>query len=420
MVILVVILLFVNLPCSLDKYICILAEQVSEPITRQHNTISQESYYDDVTDDVYMDTWNMYGENGYYYYNDMNNKMPFEEIDIYLKDNETKDFLNSFQNSLQREVISKQLRYCPFISLCNFSFGLVNQDQIFPCCSPCSCNISNCLIYQTCCPDILNSTMFNLDSTRDPKDDMGSNYNNGRRDDLLSCTLLHAKRRPLVIYSSAYMHATCPSSANSSLVNMCTRQYTKDTVASLEDMIPVMVSGQVISYRNKYCAFCNGVSSDEISFWDINLSCLNISIKEITKLVPTEKLLINFVLSADTCDLSFEPRDPDQSQSCPSAISRCNESGLLKKYDPELELGCSLYTSVIYAYSQVFKNVFCLMCNGYEPRVPLKVCDQVPGAGESFSFSGLIKRRAPSNEAKQTNNKVTCNESAILDTTTVS
>ena len=216
------------------------------------------------------------------------------------------------------------------------------------------------------------------------------------------------------------MHATCPSSANISLVNMCTRQYTKDT-ESVEDMLPVTVSGEVNAYRNKYCAFCNGISSDEISFWDINLRCNNINKTETSKLKQNEKLLINFIMSNDTCDLSFKPRDPDQIQSCPSTISRCNETGLLKKHDPELELGCSLYTSVIYAYSQVFKNVFCLMCNGYEPSVPMKICYPRFAGGGSFPFSSLIKGIRASNEEKQMHYTGTCNESeAIFDTTTVS
>jgi hypothetical protein len=99
----------------------------------------------------------------------------------------------------------------------------------------------------------------------------------------------------------------------------------------------------------------------------------------------------------------------------------CNETGLWTHYEAELELSCSLYTSNIKAHSMVFKNVFCLLCNGFEVKLPTKICgDKTPGFGSSFSFTGLIKRVSQTGQSKEGHVTSTCKESSILDTTTVS
>ena len=75
-------------------------------------------------------------------------------VEELLNRNDTKAFLNGIKNEVQREVITEQLRQCPYSELCTFSFNLSLPAGNVSACANCSCSNEYSSIF-TMCPDIL-------------------------------------------------------------------------------------------------------------------------------------------------------------------------------------------------------------------------------------------------------------------------
>ena len=154
-------------------------------------------------------------------------------------------------------------------------------------------------------------------------------------------------------------------------------------VTAIDSINPVTDVATGITYKNKFCAQCNGVS--DISYlvnWDFKLGCDTAPTLPISNIVSQMKEF--------NCSIVFKPHVNLQVHYCPFSsytITRCNETGLWPKYDPLIEAACQAFVD---PFNSTYQNYFCYICNVH---IPLNVdelwCSESFRAGhasEDFAF----------------------------------
>ena len=304
------------------------------------------------------------------------------------------DRISNFTNDVQRDIVSNQLRYCPYTDLCTVSSLLMYNYTYYPtkdpCCQRCSCDRKTCFIYQTCCPDIMQYPIREMlhDNNKQLVDIMGTVAVDGQAK--RSCLNLGINSKYMIVGIGS-----CPD-PTSGYSFKCTREYTSD-IDILIDIVPCYGKASLDIYRNRFCAYCNGLSDKDIVFFEPELECtMTPSIEEISDV----RQLLNLVLvggasSWQSCNLKFKHALDLPVESCISTQNRCNMTGHWANYSLEIEMACRSYSSLITYEDTLFENIFCLICNGYSVGTVAPLChifgDSQPFSGGIFSFSGLLK-----------------------------
>ena len=125
---------------------------------------------------------------------------------------------------------------------------------------------------------------------------------------------------------------------------------------SLETLVPV--SDQYQTYKNIYCAYCNGATKP-LENWKLNIFCTDI-------VSFTEENMLA-VIKENRCNIFYARTQHVVVQTCrlPSfSISRCNETGLWPQFDSNIERACRSFTD---PFNSTYKNYFCYVCNTNEP-----------------------------------------------------
>ena len=125
---------------------------------------------------------------------------------------------------------------------------------------------------------------------------------------------------------------------------------------TIDGIVPVSDPWSSSHYRNKYCAFCNGVDkSATLIKWK-----LQIYIQQYLAF-PNDNLLA--ALREQNGNIIFIPPSYLVTEKCfwpPYYISACNITGLWPVYDEKIELACHAF---IDPFNQTFQNYFCYLCN---------------------------------------------------------
>ena len=133
---------------------------------------------------------------------------------------------------------------------------------------------------------------------------------------------------------------------------------------SVDSIVPVTELSSMVHYRNKYCAYCNGIGEDEkLINWKVKV----LSFKYIS--LPDNKLLAK--VRQVHGNIIFEiPGQYIHAHKCnvPSyEITTCNSTGLWLQYDSGIDIACQ---SFIDPFNFTFKNYFCYLCNSAETLTP--------------------------------------------------
>lgn len=293
--------------------------------------------------------------------------------------------LSGIMNSLQRDIVSIQRRYCPFIPLCNVSKLAEISDPILfkSCCTTCSCDLENCHKTRTCCPDILDPWYFNAGEHRDNDSSSNPKTKANIPHDCISLYL----REPAENYVFAV--AECPVNSEHD-GEKCSREYNAST--PMQDRIPVYSRITYRVFRNRFCAYCNGYMEDEINYLQASLKCQGFqNINEI--LISGE--IVEYVYAHQNCNIVFSTPDeaPDFLEYCSYAINKCNSTGQWNTGSKEIETACKSYRSLVTYMGSKYQNIFCLVCNGldasnFDVECPFFRDNDV---NIPFSFSGLLK-----------------------------
>ena len=303
------------------------------------------------------------------------------------------DRISNLTNDVQRDIVSNQLRYCPYTDLCTISsllsFDYTHYANKGPCCQRCSCDRKTCFIYQTCCPDIMQYPAREMlhDNNKQLMEIMGKIAEDGQAK--RSCLSLGFKSKCMILGI-----VSCPD-PTSGYSFQCIREYTSN-IDLLIDIVPCYGKARVDFYRNRFCAYCNGLSDEDIVFFEPVLACNeNPSIEEISDVRQILSLvLVGGASSRQPCDMLFRKSTNITASYCTPTHNRCNMTGLWTTYSLEIEMACLSYSSKIMYMNTLFENMYCVICNGYSVETVEPLCDEwsmSDSSGDPSPFTGLLK-----------------------------
>ncbi|XP_028412604.1 uncharacterized protein LOC114535506 [Dendronephthya gigantea] len=193
----------------------------------------------------------------------------------------------------------------------------------------------------------------------------------------------------------------CPADVSFNSLRPKCENATSDLSYPVEDFLPV-VGTNSITYRNKYCALCNGVKN--FMMWDLGV---------FTYVIPPEEfdfdLTIKFIVKNGGRIERVSPRPEQPRRFClgRNYIDDCASS----IRDQRLYRGCvdgpvELVTDAESPYTY-FKNHACALCNGYRKATEWKtaqVCNPLLPEGFSVVYSSkdekattnIVKKYCPS------------------------
>ena len=223
-----------------------------------------------------------------------------------------------------KHIIEIHQRACPDIPLCH-SNATFDIQASYCCQTDCSCNVPTCMAERNCCPDVIITTYGGFPTSAEP---------------LEHCIPMMIDGRSNGDYGY-YGVDSCPLGADDYLVSRCTREYTRDAIEHLSDLIPCFDGINQTLYRNKFCAICNGLFEKDLSYVDTSVNCISLW----TNFTGTETLL-DMILQENVCEINFYQCIPENcGVRCVRAVSTCNQVGNWSEYDPDIESACHGYTN---------------------------------------------------------------------------
>ena len=201
-----------------------------------------------------------------------------------------------------------------------------------------------------------------------------------------------------------------PENSDITSRNLC------ETPASvLEAIIPVTEPASGVHYKNKFCAYCNGVENTlSLIEWKFQIS------SGVSLSFPIANFLA--FLRKTKGNIFYKPPEYLSVQQCepsPSyTIETCNETGLWSTFDNGLETACR---SFLDPFNYTYKNYFCFLCNSPETIETGLLCaanSTVPSRTIAPLYSSIVN---PHNiEHEQSNDRLHCGNDQFKDEITVS
>lgn len=158
------------------------------------------------------------------------------------------------------------------------------------------------------------------------------------------------------------------------------------------------------TYRNRFCAVCNGDAADSV-VWDTRIVCDDLldmvngsaaaaeAVADTLRRGDNGRWTVEFRGRSYDCRPTVVPPTPIQARPCqPDVVSAC----LPGWPDGDVRSNCGAYTTVVYNVSQPYKNAHCAICN----NVPVQnlTCDAAEvhyrfpwPAYEARSFTALFR-----------------------------
>lgn len=153
-----------------------------------------------------------------------------------------------------------------------------------------------------------------------------------------------------------YAVSSCPVGTNDQLSLECSRNRSR---VNLLFNPPVSSNDSYVAYKNKYCASCNNAS--ELVDWNVRFRC---SSDPDFNYLSTYQEIIDLAI-AESCDILYLSPVTylDNCQDNENVISTCNVSGTWMKYDEQIDKACQSSYAYCIGVFDIFKNIFCSMCN---------------------------------------------------------
>ena len=224
---------------------------------------------------------------------------------------------------------------------------IVPQYRYFGLCPDCLCDYG-CVRRGDCCPDVF---------FRFPKQQC------------VNRTIIQG--RPVFLHDmydkqfSELMVTTCPDGSEQRIREKCEGKF--DTYGRLQNFPVTSKDHFALTYFNKYCAQCHGVK--EILTWNLDIDCFEFAdfnflsnLDKIIKLAYDRQCILQAYISERDLPIKVNPEVCYESisQENKRLYTKCNETGLWRKFDPSFQYACESRYHMEY---RVFKNIFCYMCN---------------------------------------------------------
>ena len=164
---------------------------------------------------------------------------------------------------------------------------------------------------------------------------------------------------------SELMVTTCPKGSDETLRQKCERN---ETISQLQNFPVTALSHFALTFFNKYCAECHGIT--DVHKWSLDINCDVLAdfnylsdFEEVISLANRQKCIFQTYLPnkniadspPENCEYSNIGEDENG-----TLFTKCNETGLWEHFDPTIQYACE---SSFRGRYRVFKNVFCYICN---------------------------------------------------------
>ena len=270
--------------------------------------------------------------------------------------------------------------FCPYNQFCqsNATSKLQTETET-ACCRSCSCD-EDCWERGTCCPDfqtpetIKRPTEFCMDTIVKRAENDNTKFS-GASDRI----------------KGYYVITNCPDKeVNITLIAKCTSSLQN----RFEDFVWVSDAMTNKIYKNRFCAECNGIH--RYKEWQLGTDCPEILEGDFSY---REKKFIS-----RSCRLLVTPPgklDVAPSQCLMSDISECNKTGDWRIFDKGMKEACDAldlpFLRDAVAGVEVYKNVFCYLCNSDPGENLENVCrpleDSTKEINGPVSFLALFNYR---------------------------
>ena len=262
---------------------------------------------------------------------------------------------------------------CPYTDFCHTKASKVftyPTHDYEPCCNQCSCN-DNCLETNSCCPDKTivsdNPTLLVCKSTMVKK-------RGGYKDNRFYNGLVGGIKSYLIT-------DRCPAGEQD--IDIQHRCLGMKRI-TLDDYLWVSDSATGKIFNNHHCAQCHGIENWKT--WNIRTQCHIDIDSRFENLTAT--------LLSDECNIINEipgehAAEADKYKCYTPAISVCNQTGLWKRYDGDVDEACKKNTVPFFQIDGlnvvIYKNLFCYVCNAGDASSADMVC---PSMNTDARFTG--------------------------------
>ena len=250
--------------------------------------------------------------------------LTFQIVEL-LHKTKTKEYLDTISDEAKKSVIREQLKYCPYSELCTFSLNLILPKDNISSCSACSCRSDNSSKHSLC-PDVLDFDSFGV-----------------VQDDPSDCVPMYLKLPkgyPYVSVKTIEAVYKCPVTDDGKDVGsyLCPTERSARAFATL---LPATDNETKTTYINVACALCNGVSKENLVFWEPALICD----ERVQHDYKSEEQLIDFALSNPSCNIEYihYELEKEATKRCNRVIRKCNVTGNWETHDPFISSACLFY-----------------------------------------------------------------------------
>ena len=296
------------------------------------------------------------------------------------------------QNMNMSQVMEQYISVCGHDRLCNkdeipYRLRSNQSYQSLILCPDCSCG-PQCLQNGNCCPDLF----FSFPT--------------------LNCAFVNIPGYGPASPKEYLLVNDCPIGTLDTLREKCTERNMSAAEVLPYSPVTSNVNGYRITFKNKFCAACNGYTSYEQ--WILDMACEEFA--DFNYISTYEEILK--MATEKRCEISFDPPSNNDAVECPvstqqeDVITECNKHVSASTNGAYVDLVCqsgyTLLHTPPYSGGLKFRNIFCYMCNppyydnnviskcnmttlwqDFDPAIELS-CEKYPLTKSTYPFKNIF------------------------------
>ncbi|XP_054751668.2 uncharacterized protein LOC129257380 [Lytechinus pictus] len=231
--------------------------------------------------------------------------------------------------------------------------------------SPCSCDYG-CEFFGDCCIDYTYCKQGTPGGSMTSEENKPSVFQDTLRfydRSQITCVSLPKEKNHYLMVSSCPVDIT----GNGLDKTKCESDYHEKSNIDFDNL---PVSDGLFSYKNVYCALCNGLNLNEITVWELGLLCP----ESLTAMVSSGNASLSDLLASGECTSSIQP----PKDSPPSVVRKCLTSEVISDCptgsDQNVSVLCQSYQDFVRGENgTTFKNPYCKLCNTF-PGITFAEC----------------------------------------------
>lgn len=192
-------------------------------------------------------------------------------------------------NFVREEQISTLEQKCPNYKRCSAEDVNNSTDLTSSCCLPCSCDENTCSVLNNCCPDL----------------EVTNNGPGSQNSLQQSCMPTYTSLEKMLGISNVRLGVLMVKDC---LPGKSSTKCSSPDQLIIEEIIPVSSRVSGVTYRNKFCAECNNITSDVMLPWKSYVTCSELSVMKADDLLfpASVQKMYKYTAEAGKQDCGFD------------------------------------------------------------------------------------------------------------------